>query len=436
EEAIILSNASKEELQPAIEALTMVMNQYNVPASEARRIINALAAGSKEGAGEIPYLTTAFEKAGTVAADAGISIETLVATIETLAPRITHPEIAGRSLKGVLLDLQTGSDDTNPSIVGLATALENLGKKNLSVTELTKMFGTENITTAKILINNVGELRKYEAAVTGTNVAIEQAAVNTDNNNAKLAQARNRINIISIALGEKLSPAMTLVTGYFGKSLAILSYLVDVFIKYSGTIITTAAAIAGYTVATKLAVLWSERSSKATIAQIITQKAHILATNAQLSVTQLWAAAQMLLVGNINGASQAMRVFSAVTKLNPIGFIVGIIIAAVAALSLYSKKLTDVQHAQKAVNEVNIDAQKAMVEEKVKVEQLLKIAKNEKLTKDSRLKAIKDLNAISPEYLGNLTLEKINTEEAKKATDAYILSIQKKAKAEASFQKI
>jgi len=112
QKAIILSNAAKTTLQPAIEALTMLMNQYNVPASEARRIINALGAGSKEGAGEIPYLTTAFEKAGTVAADAGLSIEMMVATIETLAPRISQPEIAGRSLKGVLLDLQQGVEAT------------------------------------------------------------------------------------------------------------------------------------------------------------------------------------------------------------------------------------------------------------------------------------------------------------------------------------
>ena len=67
----------------------------------------------------------------------------MVATIETLTPRISQPEIAGRSLKGVLLDLQLGADDTNSAIVGMGTALKNLGKKNLDITELTKMFGKE-----------------------------------------------------------------------------------------------------------------------------------------------------------------------------------------------------------------------------------------------------------------------------------------------------
>ena len=131
-EAIILSNAAKIELQPAIEGLTMVMNQYNVSADQARLIINVLGAGSKEGAGEIPYLTVGFEKAGTTASLAGLSIETLAATLETLAPRFSQPEIAGRGLRGMLLRLQIGADDTNPAIVGMTTAIENLGKKMLT----------------------------------------------------------------------------------------------------------------------------------------------------------------------------------------------------------------------------------------------------------------------------------------------------------------
>ncbi len=352
QEAIILSNASKTTLQPAIEALTMVMNQYNVPATEARRIINALGAGSKEGAGEIPYLTRAFEKAGTVAANAGLSIETMVATIETLAPRISQPEIAGRSLKGVLLDLQNSADDTNPAIVGMSTALENLGKKNLDITQLTKMFGSENITTAKILLNNVDELRNYEKAVTGTNVAVEQAAINTSNNNSKLAQARNRINLVSLELGEKLSPAMRAVTGYFGMFLRFTLSLVDVFSKYGRTIVTATAAIMGYALAVKFQAMWIGRANQATLAQIIVQKAHVVITTAETIVTQLWAAAVMLLTGNLRGANQALRVLTNTMKLNPIGLLTTALIAGASALQYYTQKKKLATEAANASNKV------------------------------------------------------------------------------------
>jgi TP901 family phage tail tape measure protein len=317
QEAIILSNASKTELQPSIEALTMVMNQYNVPASEARRIINSLAAGSKAGAGEIPYLTTAFEKAGTVAADADISIETLVATIETLAPRISQPEIAGRSLKGVILDLQTGADDTNPAIVGLATALENLGKKQLSITELVKMFGSENITAAKILINNVGELKKYEAAVTNTNVAIEQATINTNNNTAKLAQAKNSINLVSKELGEKLSPIYGSIIGKTSMLLKGLTVMVNFFTKYGHAIIIATSAIVGYTIAVKTAAI----------------------------ADTAWIAVKGALTGQITLATIAQRAFNVAVKANPIGLIIGLLAAGITWLITWNNKTGEVTRA-------------------------------------------------------------------------------------------
>jgi len=417
QEAIILSNAAKTTLQPAIEALTMVMNQYNVPASEARRIINALGAGSKEGAGEIPYLTTAFEKAGTVAANAGLSIETMVATIETLAPRISQPEIAGRSLKGVLLDLQQGADDINPSIVGMTTALENLGKKNLSITELTKMFGKENITTAAILINNVEELKKYEKAVTGTNIAIEQAAINTDNNNAKLAQARNRINIVSIELGEKLSPAMSLVTGYFGKTLKFVSVLVDVFTVYGRTIITATAAIVGYTLAVKLQTMWINRSNQATLGQIIASKAHAIITTAEIVVTQLWAAAMMVLTGNLRGANQALRVLTNTMKLNPIGLLTTAVIAGASALQYYTQKKKEAAAAANVSNQI-LEEEKMLLNgyssEIVKerdnlnaiVGSIIRTNENEEL----RSTLIKKLKDQYPAFLGMIENEKVSND--------------------------
>jgi TP901 family phage tail tape measure protein len=422
QEAIILSNAAKTELQPAIEALTMVMNQYNVPASEARRIINVLGASSKAGAGEIPYLTQAFEKSGTVAADAGISIESLAAAIETLAPRISQPEIAGRSLKGVLLKLQTGADDTNPAIVGLSTALENLGKKNYGVTRLTKLFGVENITTAKILIDNVGQLKKYETAVTGTNVAVEQAIINTDNNNAKLAQAKNRINIISIELGGKLAPALTLVTGWFGKTLAVISALIDVFVKYKTIIVTASASIAAYAIAIKVASYWDN-----------IHYGFLVAKNAVINAYRFTVD---VLTGRITLATVAQNAWNLAQKMNPIGIIIGLLAAAGAALYLYSRKLSDAEVAQKALNDLQTEAENSIVDERVAMEQLMRIAQNETLSKEARADAIRKLNELSPDYLGGLTLETINTDKAKIATDKYIDSLIKKAEIEAATENL
>jgi TP901 family phage tail tape measure protein len=436
EKAIILSNAAKTELQPAIEALTMVMNQYNVGADQALRIINVLAAGSKEGAGEVDYLTVAYEKAGTVASLANISIESLGAAIETLAPRITQPEIAGRSLKGVLLDLQTGADDTNPAIVGLSTAIENLGKKNLSVTELTKKFGTENINTAQLLIANIGELKNYEKAMTGTNVALEQAAINTDNNNAKLAQARNRLNVMTIELGEKLAPALQVSTSGLSYLIKGLSVSIQFFTDHKVLIVSLVSSVIAYNVAIKVATLLESGFNREKGIGLAITKLSVFWNRAASASMLLYQAAVALLAGNYAKASRAMQLFWAFAATTPIGAITAVVIGLGTALFMLSGRLTAAQKAQKMLNNVNLEAQKNIVEEKIKLGTLLDIARNEKLTKDQRLKAIAALNAINPQYIKGLTLENINTKTADDAVKAYTESLLENARVQAAKDKL
>ncbi len=82
-DAIILSQAARGTLDPSVNALTNSLNQFSESADQSRRFINAIAAGSKAGAGNISYISTAVEKAGTIANDANISFEGLIGMIET-----------------------------------------------------------------------------------------------------------------------------------------------------------------------------------------------------------------------------------------------------------------------------------------------------------------------------------------------------------------
>ena len=62
---------------------------------------------------------------------------------------------------------------------------------------------------------------------------------------------------------------------------------------------------------------------------------------------------------------------------------------------------------------------------------MVAVAKDETLSKEDRIKAIEKLNALSPEYLGNLTLENISTEEGARLLNAYVTALDKKALAQA-----
>lgn len=135
--------------------------------------------------------------------------------------------MAGTGLKKFFLVLQTGADETNPKIVGLDKALENLKNKNMDAGAIKKMFGEEGYNTASVILQNTEMVKDFTAAVTGTNVAYEQAAINSDTAQAKLEQARNKMKLAAIDLGEKLNPALTVSTNMLTNVLKYLPGLID-----------------------------------------------------------------------------------------------------------------------------------------------------------------------------------------------------------------
>ena len=83
------------------------------------------------------------------------------------------------------------------------------------------------------------------------------------------------------------------------------------------------------------------------------------------------------------------------------------------------------------LNGVMKEATKATASEKASLDTLLKTARNENLSKKERTKAVKELNKLSPKYLGNITLENIKTQDSVKAIDKYINALDAKAMAQA-----
>lgn len=248
-EAMRLAAAAKIDLQDAVTATTVSLNMYGEAADQAARYVNVLAAGSKEGAADVSAQAAAIKNAGVAAAGAGVSIEGLQGTIQMLAEKGIEAEPAGTALRKFFLVLQTGPDETNPKVVGLQTALENLNKKSLTAAQIQTMFGEEAFSAATILIDNADKVQQYTEAVTGTNTAMEQAAINSDTNAAKMAQYRNQIKEAGIELMERLNPSLSLLTGWTTKIIVALPILIDWCIKYKGVIVTSAAAISAYTIA-------------------------------------------------------------------------------------------------------------------------------------------------------------------------------------------
>lgn len=170
-------------------------------------------------------------------------------------------------------------------------------------------------------------------------------------------------------------------------------------------------------------------------AGFVAYKASITATNIAtkaFAVAQnAVAVGQALLNGGLKAGAIAMKAFNAITKANPLGLIVTAVTSAVVAFKLFAGSANEAEKAQRNLNDIIREAGKATVAQKTNLEDLLKVARDENASKEERANAIEKLNALSPEYLGNITLENINSKETVTAIDGYIKALERKALAQA-----
>ena len=199
EQAIILSEAGKIKLEPAVAALANTMNQFNLSGDEAARVVNVIAAGSKVGAADIDYVSTAIEKAGTTANLMGISVEQTVGAIETVGPKFAEATTAGNSLDKVLLKMAEKQIGYKDGVFDMSLALDQLAVMFDQGTSASSIFGVEHAKMAEVLVQGREDFRRYTNEVTGTNIAVEQASINTDTNSARLAQAKNKLNLVCLS---------------------------------------------------------------------------------------------------------------------------------------------------------------------------------------------------------------------------------------------
>jgi hypothetical protein len=124
--------------------------------------------------------------------------------------------------------------------------------------------------------------------------------------------------------------------------------------------------------------------------------------------------------------------FTTVIAANPIGAIAVAIGLVVGALYAYSAASKEAVQTKSTLDKINEKAADNLAKERVNLERLLKVAKDETLSKTERQKAITALNKLSPEYLGNLTLESINTDKATIAVENYTQALLQKFRVEAA----
>ena len=252
EKAILLSKASGDDVPTSIKNLTGTLNAFELPASEAGKVMDILANASQLGAQEIPYLTEAFTKFGGIAKSQGVSIAESAGAIELLGLKMPDAATAGTALRNVMIKLMAPDalgKDAQDRLKNLGINTAELSDKNKSLAErlqvlkplltdsgaLVKVFGAENALGAQILISQTEELKKFTAGLDENGTTQEQADIKSKT----LTEAWGRLKaqgealFLSIRSGANgLSATLDFLSNNFGLIVTAVEKLVEVFISY------------------------------------------------------------------------------------------------------------------------------------------------------------------------------------------------------------
>lgn len=409
-ETMRLAAASGMSLTRSVDATTTALNQYGAGADEAAKYVNVLAAGSKHGAANVEQQAAAILKAGTIAATSNIPIEELVGTIEMLGEKGIKSEIAGTGLKTFFTRLATGAAETNPKVVGLSTALDNLNKKveaaekqkiGGGTTLLKKLFGDEGMQTAMILSQNTEKVKKYTQAVTGTSIAYEQAAINSDTAAAKLDQVKNELNEQGIVLMKELNPAIT----------KFLSRLVN-WSKYTVTLVRFIAehraTLGMLTTAIILYTVWVNK-------KIILDKLQVL-----------WNEKVLVSIKSVNAALKA----------NPWLAVASAVLVVIGALVDYQRNQNKITQSMRSLESINKKTSDEYDGQAAKIERLTQMINNNNLSLAIRREKLEELKSIVPDYNAQLTDEGTIISDNTEAIKKYLVELEKQIKLKAAQEEL
>jgi TP901 family phage tail tape measure protein len=368
---------------------------------------------------------------------AGTAFQTLL--LKMYQDPAKFAKLAGKNVKEFTHLLKT---DANEAVIQFLQSLKGQG----GLDKLAPMFqqmGLDGVRASGVLATLAGKITDVrreqkianQAYQEGTSV-ITEFDIQNKTVQAGFDKAKKDLNDEAIDLGKRLKPAMTGVLSTTRVSIRVLSSLTSFLLENKRVITLTVATIVTYITICKLQELWVNKVKNAHIGYKIAATA-VEAITRTLSATQaLCAATFRFLAGDIKGAKEELAIFNAVTKMNPIAFLVTALVAAAGALYLFATRTTAAGEAQKAMIDLQNEAIGNIENEITKTRILFNVARDETKSKKERMQAIQQLNKISPEYLGKLDLETIKTNNAKRAVDSYIHSLIRQAEVKAEVDRL
>lgn len=390
-------------------------------------VINEL---SQNCAASAPYLAEFASRMGGVGAQAGMTVQQIMAFGAVLDSSNQNVEASSTALQQVIvrllqdpakyakvagLDVKRFSElvrtDMNAAVIELLETLQKAGGMDV----LSPMFkdmgenGSRTISTLSALAGHIDEVKAQQLEA---NKAFAEATsidkefdVQNNTVQASFDKQRKRIADLRVELGERLLPVVRLANSSAELSLKVLNATIGFIIRNKGELAALTLAVIAYTVAVNAAAIKTAALTAVTkVWGVVCKAVPVTLGIMKVALAGVTNGVQYFTNGlKVNYAMQ-LRWRTAVAALGAMNPAKVFTVAAVAAVALGKviMNLTAAYQKQKAAAEtltkIRDKAAVSVELEKEKINQLIKVAKDETESLEQRRVACEKLNQIIPNF--------------------------------------
>lgn len=419
-------------------------------------VINEL---SQNCSASAPYLANFTERLGGVGAQANMTISQIMGFGAVLDSNSQKVEASATALSQVIVRMMQDpakyakvaglevtnftellKKDTNAALILFLETLQKAGGMDV----LSPMFkdmgenGSRAIAALSTLADKIDQVKQQQEAAAiafeeGTSID-KEFAVQNETAAASLDKAKKRAQEIRVELGEKLYPLMS---HFLTTSSAVMRGLlvtINFLEQHKREVIAVTAAITGYTVVVKGAVIIEKSLNTLKIARIALLKAEAIGSKTLTVATAALTTGYYRATGQMRKAAIAQRELSAAIASTPWGALITALGAGVIAWHAFNTEVDKNKELTEAQNQAKAQSAAKIKEEEVALESMIKRMKAFTGTKEQEINLVGQLNAKYGPVLGTYSTLAEWMETLTTRGDEYVANISKQIAAEAKLE--
>lgn len=391
-----LATATGENLEKTADTVATTLRGFQLGADQTQRVADVMAKSFNSSSLRLDYFTESMKYVAPIAKAANIPLEETVAMLGVLADRGIRGGAAGTALRRIFSEIAKEGGDVNQR-------LAELSQRGLTLGGAMDEVGKYAMTALKVLTDAKGDVDGLAVALNNAGGSAKKAAdIIRDTSKGDWDVLLSAVTEKLISIGEVLSPIVR-------RSMQFMTWAVT---NLKSIVITIGIYAAAVKAATALKSAWLVVTGKVTVAETAFGRAlqvNLLHLRNASASTKLFAAAKLLLTGNIKAATTAFKMFTGALASNPFGLIAVGIATLISYFVVFREKTDASAIALKRFNDENDRFNSSQENKRQQIERLIQTIQDENETDYAKIRAYEELQRLSPALTEKYSKEQIAT---------------------------